>query len=112
MMQGFCLMGLPFNTKWPWHNTHFRLGAAQILALSYALLTWVEGKVVYKALPGDEGNLLNVGGGATEAQLLQVQERVDEGPPSMEHLCEEAQYTSCISVSTPESQGPSIVDHY
>lgn len=48
--------------------------------------TWIEGKVVYEALPGDEGDLLYVGGGATEAQFLQAKQGVDEGTTSMEQL--------------------------
>lgn len=50
------------------------------------LLTGVEGKVVDEALPGDEGDLLDAGRGAAEAQLLQVQQGVDEGAAPVEVL--------------------------
>lgn len=48
--------------------------------------TWVESKVIDEALPGDEGDLLDGGGGASEAQLLQVQQGVDERTAFMQQL--------------------------
>ena len=52
--------------------------------------TWIEGEVVYEALPGNEGDLLDVRGGATEAQFLQAKQGVDEGTTSMEQLGDQA----------------------
>lgn len=40
--------------------------------------TWIEGKVVDEALPGDEGDFFDGGGRTAETQFLQVQQRVDE----------------------------------
>ena len=50
------------------------------------VLTWIEGEVVYEAFPGDEGDLLDGGRGAAESKLLQMQQRVDEGTSSVQHL--------------------------
>lgn len=50
-------------------------------------LTWIEGKVIYEALPGNEGNLLDGRRGAAETKFLQMQQRVDEGASSVQQLC-------------------------
>lgn len=49
-------------------------------------LTWVKGKVIDETLPGDKGDLLDGGGGAAEAQFLQMKQGVDEGTPPVEQL--------------------------
>lgn len=49
-------------------------------------LTWIEGKVVYEALPGNEGNFLDGGRRAAETKFLQMQKRVDEGASSVQQL--------------------------
>lgn len=50
------------------------------------LLTRVEGKVVNQALPGNKGNFLDGRRGTAEAELLQMQQGVDEGTSSVEQL--------------------------
>lgn len=49
--------------------------------------TWIESKVIYKALPSNEGNLLDGRRRAAEAKFLQMQQRVNEGASFMQQLC-------------------------
>lgn len=48
--------------------------------------TWIQGKIINEAFPRDEGDFLHHGGAAAEAELLQLQQGVDEAATAVQGL--------------------------
>lgn len=51
--------------------------------------TWIQGKIINEAFPRDEGDFLHHGGAAAEAELLQLQQGVDEAATAVQGLSRE-----------------------
>lgn len=67
------------NTSTSWSINNNQIPQSELLA-------WIESKIINKALPGNEGDFLYGWRRATETELLQVQQRVDEGTTSVQEL--------------------------